>query len=54
MKIIAFILPFTIILLWAILVCFDPKLDWIMVEGKKKRILWYNNLDGEREWFFLP
>ena len=30
----------------------DPKLDYIVVSGKKKRILWYNSSNG-RNWIFL-
>lgn len=31
----------------------DPTFDWVEVGGKQKRIMWYNNLKGERNWIFL-
>lgn len=34
-------------------VLFDPTFDWVEVGGKQKRIMWYNNLKGERNWIFL-
>lgn len=31
----------------------DPTFDQVEVGGKQKRIVWYNNLKGERKWIFL-
>lgn len=31
---------------------FEPSLDYIVVDGKKKRIIWYNTTNG-RDWTFL-
>ena len=34
-------------------VYFEPTFDWVEIRGKQKRIMWYNNLKGERDWIFL-
>ena len=33
-------------------IAFDPTFDTIIVDGKKRRIMWYNDRDG-RNWTFL-
>lgn len=40
--------------LLSLYVYFDPTFDWVELKnGQKKRIVWYNNLKGERDWIFL-
>ncbi len=31
----------------------DPKEDYIEVDGKKRRVLWYTNIKGKRNWILL-
>ena len=41
-----------VILLILLYIVFDPKLDTIVVNSKKRRIIWYNGRNG-RDWTFL-
>lgn len=47
-----FILIGFIIILLLVFLTFEPKLDTIIINGKKKKIVWYNSGNG-RNWMFL-
>lgn len=41
-----------LLLLLYLYIALDPEFDTIVINGKKRRIIWYNGRDG-RDWTFL-